>query len=360
MERGILVREYGYEYEVQLDKELWEETKDQVTYDTFLGAMCLRSGRDALKIVAREYEPTTVLLPALSCDSMIAPFTLYGHCVKYYRLNKDYSINLDDLFEKIRDVNKPVLFLYMDYFGKQAISDKILYQLKENCPNVVFIEDRTHTLLSEKIRSFEPEYTVASLRKWIDIPDGGLLWSKVDFKNRTLSDNLDFSITRLNAQCMRYEFLESGDLELKKKFRNIFSTVADLIDNEQRPGRMSAYSLGRAKQYDLTVIADKRRANAEALIKELKEAGYELIQSEAGASDVYVSILIENRNKIQNALAAKGIFCTIIWPLNEEQKDCCQIAKRTEEHMLSIYCDQRYTVDDMKYIALQIVRSSNE
>lgn len=355
-----MIKEYGYEYEVQLDKELWDKTENQVTYKTFLGAMCLRSGRDALKIVAREYEPTSVLLPALSCDSMIVPFTLYGHNIKYYKLNKDYSINMEDLIEKIQDMDNTVLFLYMDYFGKLAISDAQLYCLKENNSNIVFIEDKTHTLLTEKIRDFKPEYTVASLRKWVDIPDGGLLWSRFGLKNNTLSNNLEFSITRLKAQCMRFEFLVSGDAELKKKFRSIFSTVSDLIDREQMPGSMSSYSYERVKQYDLKMNADKRKENAESLIKELKKSGYELIQSKAGASDVYVSILVENRNELQKALAEEGIFCTIIWPLNDEQRNSCKVAKYTEEHMLSIYCDQRYTVDDMKYIASRIVRLSNE
>lgn len=355
-----MIKEYGYEYEAKLDEVLWEKTKDQVTYNTFLGAMCLRSGRDALKIVAREYEPTIVLLPALSCDSMVVPFELYGHSVKYYKLNQDYSINTEYLYKKISDINESILFLYMDYFGNQTISDKMLFQMKEEHPNVVFVEDRTHTLLSEKKRMFEPEYTVASLRKWLDIPDGGLLWTKVNVKNVALTNDLEFSVRRLNAQCMRYKFLETGNLELKKKFRGIFSTVSDLIDQEKQPGRMSAYSYEKANQYDLKGIADKRRTNAEVLIKMLKKSGFNLIQSEAGTSDVYVSILVEKRNELQRGLAAEGIFCTVIWPLNEEQKNCCKTAQYTEEHMLSIYCDQRYTEADMKYIASEIERLSNE
>lgn len=355
-----MIKEYGYEYEAQLDKELWDKTKGKVSYDTFFGAMCLRSGRDALKIVAREFDKSTVLLPALSCDSMIVPFLLYGHKVEYYRLRKDYSINFEDLYAKIKKIDGTVLFLYMDYFGNDAISDSQLFSLKENARNVVFIEDCTHTLLVDKVRDFEPEYTVASLRKWIDIPDGGLLWSKKELKNGKLSENMEFSNTRLKAQNMRYEFLKSGDLTLKQKFREIFTTVSDLIDSELDPGRMSAYSFEKAKQSDWKLIAHRRRENAECLISELKKAGFQFVQEKSGVSDIYVSIIVEKRDMLQKSLAEEGIFCTVIWPLNEEQKKCCKIAKNTEENMLSIYCDQRYTVEDMKYIVSQIVRLSNE
>ena len=39
-----------------------------------------------------------------------------------------------------------------------------------------------------------------------------------------------------------------------------------------------------------------------------------------GLGDVYVAVLVENRDKIQRELASEGIFCTIIWPLSDERK----------------------------------------
>ena len=85
----------------------------------------------------------------------------------------------------------------------------------------------------------------------------------------------------------------------------------------------------------------------------------QIIQKETRISDLYVTFLVENRDKIQKKLSEIGIFNTIIWPLCELQKNTCGVAKYTEESMLAAPCDQRYTVEDMKYIGAEIVRVCN-
>lgn len=353
-----MVMEYGYEYDTVLNKELYEKSKGKIAHERFMGAMCMRSGRDALKVVAREFEPTIVLIPALACDSMILPFEMYGHKVKYYKLNMDYSINLDSLYSLISNEDKTVLFLYMDYFGNKAIADDELEKLRFSHPHLVFIEDRTHNLLVSTQYSFKPDFTVASLRKWVDIPDGGLLWTDRELKEKEYTEDLTFSEVRLRAQCMRNEFLQTGDESIKTEYRKIFSTVTDMIDEEKLPGLMSQYAYERVCHANLEEVNEKRSRNAQVLIDELK--GFSFVQDKTGFGDVYVAVLIENRDEVQKNLASKGIFCTIIWPLNDEQRASCEVARHTEGHMLTIYCDQRHSVEDMKYIASCIRRVCNE
>lgn len=352
-----MVREYGYEYDAVLNKELYEKSKDKVTHEKLMGAMCLRSGRDALKVIAREFESSTVLISALACDSMILPFEMYGHEVKYYKLNKDYSINLESLYSLIPNEDKTILFLYMDYFGNKALGDAELEKLRVSHPYLIFIEDRTHNLLVRSQYVFKPDNTVASLRKWIDIPDGGLLWTDREPKEKEYSEDLTFSEVRLRAQCMRNAFLQSGDESIKNEYRKIFSTVTDMIDEEKLPGLMSQYAYERACHANLKEVYEERSRNAQILIDELK--GFTLVQDKVGLGDVYVAILISNRNVVQKKLASMGIFCTIIWPLNDEQRAACEVAKYTEEHILAVYCDQRHSIEDMKYIASCIRRVCN-
>lgn len=126
-----MVKEYGYEYDATLDKQLWEQCKGKVTYQKMWNAICLRSGRDALKAIAREYTPTTVYMPALACDSMILPFKMYGHKIVYYKLQKDYTID----FLYLDSVLENGIFLYMDYFGIEAIRDEQLEKLKKSIRN---------------------------------------------------------------------------------------------------------------------------------------------------------------------------------------------------------------------------------
>lgn len=347
-----MVKEYGYEYDATLDEELWEQTKEKVTYDKLWGATCLRSGRDALKAIAREYEPTIVYMPALACDSMVLPFEMYGHNIVYYKLNDDYSIDLNYL----KSVVSEGLFLYMDYFGVKAITDEDLVGLRSNYPELIFIEDRTHNLIWERNSSFQPEYIMASLRKWINIPDGGLLWPYVELKNQGFGKDTSFSTTRLKAQCMRNKFFKTGDQNIKTVYRKIFSTVSDIIDDNKEPSRMSAYAYAMAVNADWDKIRKQREENAKKLIAVLENEGVRFIQSKTGESDLYVAFIIDDRDLKQSKLSPQGIFNTIIWPLSEEQKKVCNVAKYTEEHMLAAPCDQRYSVRDMQFIGNEIVK----
>ena len=343
-----MVREYGYEYDAALNEKLWEKTKGKVTSEKLWDAYCLRNGRDALKAIAREYSPCVALLPALACDSMAHPFSLYGHEIKYYRLKPDYSIDLESL--KIGD--EPILFLYMDYFGRPAIRDESLEKLRAR-GNLVFIEDRTHNLLYNRSSSFKPDYIMASLRKWLPVPDGGLLWGEI---RKTLESDTTFSTARLKAQCMRHEFLSCGDVKIKTEYRKIFSTVSDLMDDDE-PSAMTAYSYELAKGTDWDWVRKTRKRNAEVLIKAISSSPYiTFIQDASGLSDLYVPFTVPNRDEVQRRLSAEGIFITIIWPLSSSQKESCPLSKYTEENMLAAPCDQRYTEEDMKVIGAEIVR----
>ena len=347
-----MIKEYGYEYDAVLNRSIWEETKGKTIQASLFGGQCLRSGRDALKAIAREYSPRIAYLPALSCDSMVFPFEMYGHTVKYYRINNDYTIDVDGIPKE----EEPAFLLYMDYFGLPAINDQELELLRSK-GNIIFIEDRTHNLIQKRSSGFQPDYIIASLRKWIPVPDGGLLWGKI---NKSLETDVSFANQRLKAQCMRHQYFQCGDEKIKTKYRKIFSEVSDIMEKDE-PSAMSAYSYELATKTDWEKVRTIRKENAGTLISILQASPHiSFIQQEAGYSDLYVAFTIKNRDAVQRQLSKKGIFNTIIWPLSEEQKNSCSVAKSTEENMLAAPCDQRYTADDMKYIGNEIVKVVND
>ncbi len=356
-----MIKEYGYEYDAVLNVELANKTAGQCVSHIDHGAILLRSGRDALKAVAREYRKSVAFLPALSCDSMVVPFRLYSHKISYYRLRNDYSTDFDDLFEMLSKESGTVLLLYMNYFGNLSMIDDQLEYIKKHYPNVVFIEDRTHDLIYERQNSFQPDYIVASLRKWMNVPDGGLLWAYKPLRNTTFSDDTEFSETRRKAQCMRAEFFKNGDESIKTEYRKIFSTVTNQIDSCPLPGRMTEYAYRMALDTNWSAIRDIREGNAAILTETLAGCSkVNFVQTNIRKSNLYVPILIDNRNLIQQTLALKGIFTTLIWPLNKKQKERCETADYTERCMLGIPCDQRYSMDDMRFIAQEIVKTINE
>lgn len=351
-----VVKEYGYEYDAVPNPLLWEACEERLVTKTESGVYLLRSGRDAFKVIARENPNAVVIMPALSCDSMCVPFELYGLQIRYYRLLSTYAVDLDSVRALIRGDEAKLLFVYMDYFGNPAIDDAALQELQMRYANMIFVEDRTHTLLHKTAYSFQPDFVVASLRKWTNIPDGGLLWAKNPLHNAEFTENISFAKERLHAQEMRHTFFETGDQAIKQRYRAVFSTITDQIDNDPRPCGMSKYAFQLAQQTDWESVRNQRFRNAKTLLNELKAKPVAFIQPNAGVSDLYVALCTSRRDEIQQKLAAKGIFCTVIWPLRTEQKAACSVAKATTEGMLAVPCDQRYTEEDMYHISDEITK----
>ena len=196
----MTVREYGYEYDAVRDEELFRESKGKTAHGSLWGSLCLRSGRDALKIIANEHSGCAVFMPALSCDSMVLPFETYGCKVNFYRLREDYSADISHVDDLLAGSSSEAVFLYMDYFGKRSVSDEELNGLKKRNPKLVFVEDRTHNLIREQYHKFVPDYTIASLRKWLAVPDGGIFISERDICGTEFSNDTEFYTRRLSAQ----------------------------------------------------------------------------------------------------------------------------------------------------------------
>ena len=357
---AVLVKEYGYEYDAAVDNTLLECTENRFAPHDEAGVLLLRSGRDALKVVAREYDRLTVFLPALSCESMVHPFEKYGHTVKFYCLTREYAIDVADVDRLAEQEDGQILFVFMDYFGCGAADDSTLEGLRSRWQNMLFLEDRTHQLIQPAERHFRADYVVASLRKWINVPDGGLLWSARPLKNDTLAYECEFFKQRLYAQNLRRQFFQTGDIRLKDEYRSIFSHVSDIMDQSDTPAAMSAYSFEMAKSAQWEQIRNIRRNNAEALLQILEGCPkLKPIQLSAGQSDLYVAFLVDDRDRIQRELSALGIFCTVIWPLSDQQQAACPVARDTCQRMLAAPCDQRYGIEDMRYIGKEIVRIVN-
>jgi hypothetical protein len=66
----------------------------------------------------------------------------------------------------------------------------------------------------------------------------------------------------------------------------------------------------------------------------------------------FVPILLPNRNEIRAHLTKNEIYCPVHWPKPEG----CE--SNIYDHELSLICDQRYGIKDMKRIVFRTKRSS--
>ena len=154
---------------------------------------------------------------------------------------------------------------------------------------------------------------------------------------------------------MKTEYLNSGRLSLKTQYRKLLSEAECSLNKEHISVGISSFSRSLINQMSFDFMKMKRRENFNCL--------YSLMNSDANTPIVnrlvtdaecpfsFPIIAENNRDKLQLWLADNGIYCPVLWPLPEDVYLNYKVSAYLSDNMLSIPCDQRYSVDDMEYIA---------
>lgn len=350
------VREYGSEFDWQANAPFVREGEDRLN---LAEAVKFRSGRDAMKAVAVSVKDryTRVLLPALCCESMVSPFTMHGLTPVFYKLYPDYTADTVDVQSKLTE---DTILVYGSYFGIDPFTQEQLKDLHALYPKALFMEDRTQDILCQRTSwEFTPDVTVASIRKWIPIPDGGLLWGNVSAET---AKNDTFATLRKEAMVKKSQYLQTGEEALKNDFRHMLGQASECLDESAVPHGITEESAELLKQLDFAKIYAARQQNAKALLQSLtpEENRLQMITNTPEKSTLYFPILVKDQGKVQSELAKVGIYCPVIWPVPQKAQGVCPVAEYTAEHMLGVPCDQRYTPEDMTYIGQQIMRIVHE
>lgn len=225
MDEGWKAIEYGSEFPIEVGRG--------VPLADGGGYVCLRSGRDALRLVARAMRESgvdAVLMPCYCCECMEWPFSNEGMSVVYYRVSEGLKVDIDDVAEKAA-ANRGAAFLYMHYYCLPSIERKTLLELKETY-SLSVVRDVTHDMLDY---SFEEgavvdDFAVSSLRKWAGLPEGGLAFSlSTRLPSVPVVDD-EYGVLRREAMAAKRKYLETADGSLKPPYLEELARCNDLLD----------------------------------------------------------------------------------------------------------------------------------
>lgn len=345
--------EYGSEFDWKSNDALMSDKPQSFVQDDW---QLYRSGRDAMKAIARLIGGRRVLLPALCCESMILPFSANGYDVEFYRMNPDLTGDEEDVRAKLAD---GTVLLYMRYFGIRPFTDEFLLSRRESGRDIILVEDRTHDVIVPRAEGgFTPDAVLASLRKWAALPEGGML--RTDMGRCSAGVDARFGDTRREVMEMKVRYLETWEPELKREFLDKLHSTERLLDESSEPCGMSAEYEALLRRVDFTKLLAKRRANAARLKERLSVLdGIKLrfLSGHPEESTLYFPVYLENRGEVQRAMAQHGVYCPVIWPEPEAAHGVCDVSRYVTEHMLALPCDQRYTPEDMDFIADTLIEA---
>lgn len=348
------MREFGSEFEIEYARDYYF---DDLCKLKEYHAFC-RSGREAIGLAAQAIDQGVVLMPAYCCWSMELPFEEAGFTIEYYRLNEDLSVDKRFLYEQIKRFT-PRVVLVMNYFGFVPTADIVSF-VKRIDDNIKVVEDFTQSLFCLK-ENFNPmvDAYVASIRKSIGVPDGGIIITSLSIDGNVLMDGSNTPFVREHIiagrekMCYRY----TGRADDKIVFREKQGIAGKDIKENYGLYRIS----DEAKSVIEHTIVDNVRVarynnykNLYDAIKDIQTIRVLFAPSESNQAPFAMIICAENRSDIQIAMAMVGIYAQVLWPLKDKAKEICRVSKYIEEHMLAIPIDQRYFYDDIMEMSARI------
>ena len=335
----------------ELDLALVLETRE--TPARFPQAQAVTSGRTAIAILAEE-NPGPWLLPAYLCDSVVQPLRQAGIPFDFYPVGGDLRPRLDEL-ERSVESQSPAVMLVIDYFGFPPSPEDAtrLQALQEACLVVEDCVQGSLVELPDAPAGAIGEAAFTSFRKYLPVPDGGLL---IGVTPRQLPPASASLRQRLLGQLLRGAWVsgEAEGPEVEATFLGLLEAGEAALDEELPLEATSRLSERLIAGLDLAEAASRRRSNFGVLLEALdgSEAVTPLLHElPAGVSPLALPVRVGGgrRDAVRAELVRRRIFCPVHWPLPPEiDQERFSEEHRLASEMLGLPLDQRYGAADMQ------------
>lgn len=295
-------------------------------------------GRQCVVALIRQEDWKRLWVPEYFCYEVIQSIREQTDVtVVFYEENPLHECILESLPFKDGDA-----LLRMNYFG---IRD---YRSNENIP-VQVIEDHSHDLMGHWATNSDADWCIASLRKTLPIPEGGMLWSPHGYvlpsEVGVSAENEGIAAERWEAMQQKARYLAGEHID-KKSFREGYVNTESYFDRAPVCA-LDKESQEYLKSFDIKVWYDAKRRNWR-LLSDIKKEGVHVLLPENDGCCPFSLIMIFNdasrRKKVREELIALQIYPAVLWDVPSTVNNETLNFSRS---MLSIHCDARYSTGDI-------------
>lgn len=312
--------------------------------------VCVESGRQALAIAARHLRGQGIRRIAIArhhCESMVEPFVGAGIEADLIEVDSDLRMVKSAASEWTAAVGRGQALLHSPYFGsprEEELEDTL--SSLENSHALTVVEDVTHEIL----RPWKPSsrLRVASLRKLLPIPDGGIIVAPddVSLPNPSLGAVPTSGDLRLKAMELKSRFLQGTDDTARKPHLEAFAQAEEATNARVEPQVASRVTQGLLEVLRWDELRRRRLVNADALVRALRTGGIDsFLPYSLKEPAAFVVMKHPRAREIRSRLVADRIYCPIHWPKPG------YVSGPWEESIFSIPVDHRYQPAHMQRVA---------
>jgi hypothetical protein len=306
------------------------------------GALQLVNARSALFLIVKECAPRKVWLPSYLCGSVVDALEASGADIGFFPVDGQLKSKNAEWLNEVRGGD---CVLRVNYFGFPNRDPVITEAVSRGA---WLVDDAAQALLTEGIGE-GARFVIYSPRKFVGVPDGGLLISKAGFRRgqETLkSVPQSWWLETYSASLLRAVFDMGGanrDWFSRFQVAEYNAPVGDYAMSE-----LSRCLLEQAIDFD--TVAAKRRQNYLSLLQNLHDHAMFRDLPE-GVVPLGFPVRAKNRDTIRNALIQERIYPPIHWALDGIVPETFGDSHRLSEEIMTLPCDQRYGPTDMMRIS---------
>ena len=309
-------------------------------------------GRQALIHLYKSQGWKRLWMPEYFCYDVIQSLKDAG-------LNLVFYIDLPDKRdnnETFNAIQKKGLFrstdavLTVNYFGLRS------YKSSAELSVAAVIEDHTHDLIGDWTQKSTADWCVASLRKTLPLPEGGILWSPKGLSlpetPESFEQNNEIASIRWEAMELKSRYIAGEEVE-KCAFRpgyvdtEIFFDTCDVCALDKR-------SKEYLESFDIESWYQRKKENW-ILLSEIKHPDIRILKPDNTRCYPFSLVLVfssrDKRDRVRKALIENSVYPAILWNIpSPADRDVFLMSS----NMLSIHCDGRYSEDDIQQLKLII------
>jgi len=280
-----------------------------------------QSARCAIAAFVGAVNPIRIWLPNYICGDVSDALNACGVQISRYSLSAAWTVPQD-----VR-LQRNDWLLCVDYFG--ICREQIADVLARFGPNRVLV-DAAQSLF---YRAEVGESVVYSPRKFLGLPDGGMLLSHLTLPSAYNADERGSAQRCKHLQSRAHGCVMQGYQQFRQAEKSLESCV---------PKAMSRLTERHLATVDADFVSKQRIINYNFLAKSLMDRMLSVPPLPSGAVPLCCPVLNVPAASMRDALIEQGIFLPTYWPaIAIPDNDTVALGLRDET--LYLPCDQRYT-----------------
>ena len=301
----------------------------------------LANGNSAFWLLARTLQPRKVWLPSFLCCSTVRAFREAGVQVEFFPIDEQLHVADEHWLE---EVVKGDLVVRINYFGFRN-TDPVFPAAKDR--GAWLVDDAAQALLTREI-GHDSDFVVYSPRKFVGIPDGGVLVARKPFEilEALRPAPAQWWLEAFSTVLLRREHDQSGasgDWFSRFQHSETTSPVGPFCMST-----LSASMLDHCFNFD--EIAGQRRRNFLHLSDRLSEwACFPELPDDV--VPLGFPIQVDNRELVRQALFENRIFPPVHWPIDGTIPPQFVESLNLSNKIMTLVCDQRFGASDMERTA---------